>query len=194
MMRNLEAGSSLSAQFLHHVTRRRSRVYGAVAVALVLLSGALWMYGGFAMVDFTTAVPRPHEHVPPPNTGADVAHGANDPPPIVSLPPPIVSLPPPIPTENPVNGVDTATQLEPTQIESTQVDPTHTSADHPGKTVDLEDLRHSAQNPAAHASHGIPPKIWQILLPKKTSPPDWVPNPKMLEDTPSWLTMNPNYA
>ncbi|KAL2264515.1 hypothetical protein VTJ83DRAFT_7025 [Remersonia thermophila] len=55
------------------------------------------------------------------------------------------------------------------------------------------DWRHSKQRPVNAV--GIPKKIWQILLPKssnKTTP--FTVNPKSLEDTPSWLALNPDYT
>ena len=40
----------------------------------------------------------------------------------------------------------------------------------------------------------IPPKIWQIMLPKGNLPKDWAPDPETLQDTLSWVTKNTDYA
>ncbi|KAL2131600.1 hypothetical protein VTI74DRAFT_4816 [Chaetomium olivicolor] len=186
-MRQPEAGSSLPAQFLHHVTRRRSRVYGAIGVALVLLSAAFWIYGGFAMVDFTISVPRPPEQLAPHNSDADRSQGANG---ATS----IAAVPPPIPTLSDANGVNGGDGHQTQHGQAQTQAQTQTAPPQVQQTGASDDWRHSNQSPAANVSHGIPPKIWQILLPKKTSPPDFVPNPKILEDTPSWLAMNPDYT
>lgn len=51
------------------------------------------------------------------------------------------------------------------------------------------------QNHAADAGHLIPPKIWQILLPKKqSSVDDLAMDPDRLPDTASWLAMNLDYT
>ncbi|KAK4151160.1 glycosyltransferase [Chaetomidium leptoderma] len=122
-------------EFLHHVTRHRHRVHGLVGVALVLLAGAVWVYGGFAtgMQDFTIVVPRPPQVFPPKNA----------------------------PTDPHSNGSD--------------------------------DWRHSTQSPAA-VKPGIPPKIWQIMLPKKPLGAKFIADAKILADTPSWLAMNTDYT
>ncbi|KAK4035118.1 hypothetical protein C8A01DRAFT_48621 [Parachaetomium inaequale] len=59
-----------------------------------------------------------------------------------------------------------------------------------------DDWRHSTQTPAAHVQPGIPPRIWQILLPKSSSASKdtFVADPKILIVTPSWLAMNTDYT
>ncbi|CRG92667.1 hypothetical protein PISL3812_09731 [Talaromyces islandicus] len=52
----------------------------------------------------------------------------------------------------------------------------------------------AAQSPKANAGHPIPPKIWQILLPKKQTVDNVALDPDTLRDTPSWLVMNPDYT
>ncbi|CAG9945396.1 unnamed protein product [Clonostachys rosea f. rosea IK726] len=44
-----------------------------------------------------------------------------------------------------------------------------------------------------HSHLEIPRKIWQIMLPRHTKGKKQTPDPKVLEDTPSWLIMNPDY-
>jgi hypothetical protein len=51
-----------------------------------------------------------------------------------------------------------------------------------------------AQNPTADAGFLIPPKIWQILLPKKQSVENLVISPERLQYTASWLAMNTDYT
>lgn len=46
---------------------------------------------------------------------------------------------------------------------------------------------------ATPAGKGIPPKIWQILLPPKPEQEKALVNPEQLQDTPSWLAMNRDY-
>ena len=52
----------------------------------------------------------------------------------------------------------------------------------------------SAITPLADAGSLIPPKIWQIMLPKKQSADKLVIDPEKLRDTTSWLAMNTDYA
>ncbi len=176
MSDNEVAGSSLPAQLLHHVTRRRHRFYGAVAVALLLFSVAVWVYGGFDRgVDFITSLPRP-----PPQSPAQHPH--QQPP--SSPPPPAVS---------PSPAKDAAASSSSSIVSSThRGHPTQTSPE--AQATSSDDWRHSNQSPAANVSHGIPPKIWQILLPKKPSDQKFIPKPEILEETPSWLVMNTDYA
>lgn len=49
------------------------------------------------------------------------------------------------------------------------------------------------RNSEALANHLIPPKIWQILLPKGQSVDKHTVDPKMLQHTASWLAMNEDY-
>ena len=49
------------------------------------------------------------------------------------------------------------------------------------------------QQSLSKSANLIPPKIWQILLPKKSST-DNRTDPKKLAETPSWLALNPDYA
>ena len=60
------------------------------------------------------------------------------------------------------------------------------------KTAGQESCRSqwSTQNPI----HLIPPKIWQISLPKEESIDELVTDSESLRDTPSWLTMNTDYT
>jgi len=46
----------------------------------------------------------------------------------------------------------------------------------------------------AATHHNLPPKIWQISLPKKPDEPHHAVNPESLQDTVTWLAMNPDYA
>ncbi|KAL1841772.1 hypothetical protein VTJ49DRAFT_6610 [Mycothermus thermophilus] len=119
-------------QFLHHVTSRRPRVYVLVGIAFLLVTVAVWTYGGLATgIDFITSLPHP----------ADLLH--------------------------------------------------HTTTNSTEAPTD-NDWRHSKQRPVNAV--GIPNKIWQILLPKKSSSEPFVANPKSLEDTPTWLALNPDYT
>lgn len=52
----------------------------------------------------------------------------------------------------------------------------------------------ATQNPKTNTGHLIPPKIWQILLPKKQTVDNVAMDPDTLRDTPSWLVMNPDYT
>ena len=51
-------------------------------------------------------------------------------------------------------------------------------------------------HPLAGAANSlIPPKIWQIFLPKQPSAGDSsTADPESLSDTPSWIAMNPDYS
>lgn len=147
------ASPSLASRVLQHVTGRRHRVYGVIGVALVLLTAAIWVYGGFARgIDFVTSVPHSADRSPTVHSGADQPDGAKN------------------------------------------ADANRTTAPAVQKTSAPEGWRHSAQSPAAFFSPGIPSKIWQILLPKKPTSGKFVADPKILENTPSWLAMNQDYA
>ncbi|QKX53490.1 uncharacterized protein TRUGW13939_00569 [Talaromyces rugulosus] len=52
----------------------------------------------------------------------------------------------------------------------------------------------ATHNPKTNTGSLIPPKIWQILLPKKQTADDVIIDPDTLRDTPSWLVMNPDYT
>lgn len=43
------------------------------------------------------------------------------------------------------------------------------------------------------SEHQIPPKIWQILLPKHASDTSKTVDPDVLHDTPTWLALNTDY-
>lgn len=45
-----------------------------------------------------------------------------------------------------------------------------------------------------HSGNFIPPKIWQIMLPKNLSAPRTPIEPNKLEETASWLALNPDYT
>lgn len=51
-----------------------------------------------------------------------------------------------------------------------------------------------AQNPAGDAGSLIPPKIWQIMLPKKPSDEKKLPDAETLQHIASWVTMNTDYT
>jgi hypothetical protein len=51
-----------------------------------------------------------------------------------------------------------------------------------------------AKNPAVGAGSLIPPKIWQIMLPKKQSDSGLAIDPEKLKDTASWLAKNTDYT
>ena len=203
---NKGANSPLPAWLLHHVTRRRNRVYGAFGVALVLLAVATWIYGGFATgIDFTTSVPRPPGQFAPAKADATSTTTST----ATSIAPSTDGATGAATSTNGVtaanddatdtNGTDGATSITVAtttnsanganghQTQTAPVDQETSAAD--------DDWRHSTHNPAAHVSPGIPPKIWQILLPKNsTHSDDFVPNPKSLDNTASWLAMNTDYA
>lgn len=173
------AGLSLLARLLHHVTRRRNRVYGVIGFALVLLAIATWIYGGFATgIDFTTAVPRLPGQFSPAKGGANGETSS----------------------ASRATGAIDATGATSTGGARDYQTPTQTapSGQATGSTGDTSDhgWRHSTHNPAANISHSIPSKIWQILLPKNpsASASAFVPSSLALQDTPSWLVMNPDYT
>ncbi|KAL2143789.1 hypothetical protein VTI28DRAFT_10004 [Corynascus sepedonium] len=163
---------SLPAQLLHHVSRRRQRFYGVIAFALILLAAATFIYGGFATgLDLTSYVPRPKAPLPPANPGADAgtvdaAPGANG--------------------ANGKNAPATTTHTDP----GAKSDPTTTTTQDSGAKVGDD-----SQQPTEAPQPGIPPKIWQIMLPKTDdkSKEDFIADPKILSETPSWLAMNPDY-
>ncbi|KAK7217440.1 hypothetical protein V2G26_005443 [Clonostachys chloroleuca] len=54
--------------------------------------------------------------------------------------------------------------------------------------------RHNGSAAGLHKPVGIPMKIWQIMLPKpRDDGPPHPPDPAQLQDTPSWLVLNPDY-
>jgi len=172
---NEVASPSLPAQLLHHVTRRRQRFYGIIAVALVLLAAATFVYGGFATgLDFPYA-PRPKDPLPPAKTagdagdaaGVDVAHGANG------------ASHPAVPTTHATSATHTTSAL-----------PSHTTNQEAAASTG-----HATQPSPVFVQPGIPPKIWQILLPKSSSKSkeNFVADPKILAETPSWLAKNTDY-
>lgn len=63
---------------------------------------------------------------------------------------------------------------------------------HWATTKDNTSGYHKEDHPA-NASSLIPPKIWQIMLPKKKAD-KFVIDPEKLKDTASWLAMNTDYA
>jgi alpha 1,6-mannosyltransferase len=172
------AGSSWPAQFLHYVSRRRQRFYGIIAISVVMLAAATFIYGGFATgIDFGSYVPRPKDALPPAHnsgatTGADgVAHGGNG---------ANVGGQPPVPTQ-----ISTAPMTQTTQ--TTQTD--NGSGDSATQTQ-------TPPPPPVQVQPGIPAKIWQILLPKSgsKSKENFVADPKILAETPTWLAMNTDYV
>jgi alpha 1,6-mannosyltransferase len=129
------ADSSLVAQILYHVTRRRYRGFTVTVIALILLS-AVWICSDLAVDSF--------RHLP-------------------------------------------------FDIFRTQ----DSTSDH--QTQRISDQKTSGskwetQNPTADAGSLIPPKIWQILLPKKQLVDNLVIDPGTLQDTASWLAMNTDYT
>jgi alpha 1,6-mannosyltransferase len=189
------ANSSLPAQLLHHVTRRRHRVYGAVAVAFVLVSVAVWVYGGFDKgIDFITSIPRP-AHIPPVHaTPSHFPEAQSAPTVLPPAQPTPANLPPAQSTPAQESAVTETHGGQSVSDPKTQTQ-TQTHAAPGTQETDVSDAwRHSSQSPAANVSHGIPPYIWQIMLPKKASDDKFIPNAKNLEDTPSWLAMNTDYA
>lgn len=190
------ANSSLPAQLLHHITRRRHRVYGAVGVAFVLVAAAIWIYGGFAKgIDFITSIPRPAAHIPPAH--ATPSHFPAAPsapsilPPVQSVP---VHSPPAESTSAPESAIPETHGVQGASDSQTQTQTQTQTAPETQETDASDAWRHSSQSPAANVSHGIPPYIWQIMLPKKASDDKFIPNSKNLEDTPTWLAMNTDYA
>lgn len=129
------AESSLVAQILCQVTRRRSRGFMVTVITLILLS-AVWICSDLA--------------------------------------------------------VDSFRQL-PFDIFRTQ----DSTSDHETQRISDQQTSGSnweTQNLTADASFLIPPKIWQILLPKKQSVDSLVIDPDTLQDTASWLAMNTDYT
>ncbi|KAK3294594.1 glycosyltransferase family 32 protein [Chaetomium fimeti] len=163
----LVASSSWPAQFLHYVSRRRQRFYGVIAVALVMLAAATFIYGGFATgIDFGSYVPRPKAALPPAHNdgaaGTVVPTGAH-------------------------GGDAVQTQIPTAPVTQTQTQ-TGDDAGHPAQT--------QTQTPPVAVQPGIPAKIWQILLPKSSSKSkeSFVADPQILSDTPTWLAMNTDYV
>jgi alpha 1,6-mannosyltransferase len=69
----------------------------------------------------------------------------------------------------------------------------------PDKAANLNPLRNRPANPFrntadAKTHHHLPPKIWQISLPKKPDDPNHAINPESLQDAATWLAKNPDYA
>lgn len=171
----------LPAKFLQQVSRRRpQRFYGIVAVALVLLAAATFIYGGFAPgIDLTSYVPKPKEAGTPTahNGGnADPGHATEN----EDGQPPVIQTP--------------ADEENPDKHETVDG-----GASKPGEETEnnaATDNDHSTQTP--HVEPGIPQKIWQILLPKssssKQSKEHFRADPQILSETPTWLAMNPDYA
>lgn len=62
------------------------------------------------------------------------------------------------------------------------------------RTGGSRDQEWPAKSLEANGADGIPPKIWQILLPKKPADHESTFNPEILQDTPSWLAMNTDYS
>lgn len=129
------ADSSLVAQILYHVTRRRYRVFTVTVIALILLS-AVWICSDLAVDSF--------RHLP----------------------------------------FDIFRTQDSTSDHQTQSISDQTTSGSKWET----------QNPTADAGSLIPPKIWQILLPKKQLVDNLVIDPGTLQDTASWLAMNTDYT
>src|SRR5690242_5931540 len=69
----------------------------------------------------------------------------------------------------------------------------------PDAAANLNPLRSHPDNPFRNTSspathHNLPPKIWQISLPKDPSDPKYRDiNPETLTDAATWLARNPDY-
>ncbi|AEO55065.1 glycosyltransferase family 32 protein [Thermothelomyces thermophilus ATCC 42464] len=180
---NEVASSSLPAQLLHHVTRRRQRFYGVIAIALVLFAALTFIYGGLATgLDLTSYVPRPKAPLPPAHAGdhtgaGNVAQGADGENGDQKAPDPA-----------PVTTITTSTQTdsEPQVAPTTTQEPSTKAGDNAHQPTETE---------AVKVAPGIPPKIWQIMLPKSDvkSKEDFIADPKVLSETPSWLALNLDY-
>ncbi|KAL2164739.1 hypothetical protein VTH06DRAFT_34 [Thermothelomyces fergusii] len=187
---NEVASPSLPAQLLHHVTRRRQRFYGVIAIALVVCAALTFISGGFATsFDLTSYVPRPKAPLPPAAAGDHADDGEN-------------GEGQKAPDTAPPSAIAAATT---TTIISTETD----SADS-GPSVALTATTTAAEASTKAGDHAhqptetgaaskvepvIPPKIWQIMLPKTDvqSKEDFIADPKVLSETPTWLAMNPDY-
>ncbi|EAQ87837.1 hypothetical protein CHGG_04456 [Chaetomium globosum CBS 148.51] len=192
------ASSSWPAQFLHYASRRRQRFYGIIAIAVVMLAAATFIYGGFATgIDFGSYVPRPKDALPPAHnsgvTGADgVSHGGNG----------ANGGHTPVQTQIPVAPgtqaqTETQTQTETkTETETETQTQTGSGLVQSTQTQTQTETQTETQAPAVQVQPGIPTKIWQILLPKSgsKSKQNFVADPKILVETPSWLAKNPDYT
>lgn len=79
-----------------------------------------------------------------------------------------------------------------------QKDQLASPVDHPGAAsapAQAADQQTTGSTPMVRGPNAhIPPKIWQIALPKKPTDEDVALDPKGLEDTTSWLAMNRDYS
>lgn len=57
----------------------------------------------------------------------------------------------------------------------------------------LSITRPQPQQDPCPARSCIPRKIWQILLPRQANDTDTIVSPELLQDTASWVIMNPGY-
>lgn len=179
---------SMPSQFLHNVFGRRNRSFALTGVVLLLLATITWMYGGFA----GSALAVPPDQFSP---------GKN-----VDLNPKPVDHHTDTGAEGEEEDTDESAHWPKPSEESNQDHnpwPTHaasSTAAH-GSPASSKIPTPSPSSAAAAptsgvAAGGIPPKIWQILLPKKIKKPEdakILTDPKVLQDTPSWLVLNPDH-
>ncbi|KAK4152098.1 glycosyltransferase [Chaetomidium leptoderma] len=153
-------------QFLpRFLAGRRCRNVALTAIVLILLATTASMYSGLLAIDGFGLATSPQDHLAP--------------------------------NPKPVDHTNDQTQAG-------EGNGAHESVtQHPTPTPEQLTLAPTSSTPtptptaAAEVAYRIPPKIWQIMLPRKQKKPeDKKPSadPKILEETPSWLVLNPDYA
>lgn len=180
---------SMPSQFLHNVFGRRNRSFALTGVVLLLLATITWMYGGFA--GSALAVP-PDQFSPGKNVDLN---------------------PKPVDHHTDMGGDgeeedtdESANWPKPSEESNQDHNPwpthaasstaTHGSPANSSTPTPAPSSAAAAAPTSGVAAGGIPPKIWQILLPKKIKKPEdakILTDPKVLQDTPSWLVLNPDH-
>ncbi|KAK4184745.1 glycosyltransferase [Podospora australis] len=183
----------MPSQFLQHVLGRRNRSFALTGVVLLLLATITWMYGGFA--GSALAVP-PDQFVTPKPVDHHTNTGEQDEELIVDLPKPADDseelVHNPWPTHAPSSSAAPAAAATPESVATNNTAPT--TAESSPAAADTSASSSTTEN--GSVAGGIPPKIWQILLPKKIKKPEdakILTDPKVLQDTPSWLVLNPDH-
>jgi len=150
---------SMPSQFLQHVLGRRNRSFALTGVVLLLLATITWMYGGFAGSSLAVppdqfVTPKPVDHNT--NTGGQAQEEEPEVDESKNWPKPSDGPDPndrnPWPTHAP---------------SSTSATPSTAAA----KSTPSTPAANAEKNPDV-VGGGIPPKIWQILLPKKIKKPE----------------------
>jgi len=173
--------ASLPAQVLQHVSwRRHGRNYVIAGVILFVVT-TIWIHGGAGIaVDGFRPGPQPQGHLPSPDKLG--FNGKTHAPSLTKATQTVIRSSVPSKT-----GQSSAHVLIQTPAHTATTTHASESATAATKTSAVK-----AAHPTPSSGSHIPPKIWQILLPKQKGDTP-AQKPEDLEEARSWMTMNPDH-